>query len=816
MSWLQAIHSGELRERLEDQFGAWGYVVCRHRWLVIMLVALVCAGLFSQLKNIRFDGTFTGFFYKEDPALKLYNEFRDQYGRDNNIVVLLKTNRVFDFEFLDYLKAFHEQLEQEIPYLVEVDSLINARQTRGVDDTLVVRDFLEQWPKNGKELHRLQQQALRNPNYIGTFLSADAHYTAIHIKNQAYSGSPSGDQSISDDLMAGFDEVPKAAPVEKHVLNHIEEAEIRDALDRVIDQFKRPGVEIYVAGGAYTTSAMVDIYAQGMTKYTGFAVLVIGFLLLVIFRRLSMVFLPLTVAVLAMLSSLAPMAILKIPVSFSMQIVPPFLIAVGVGNSVHICTIFYQAINRGDSKTDAIAYSLQHCGLAVVMTSLTTAGGLLSFLSSHMKPIAEFGTITPLGVVFTLLFSLIFLPALLAVIPVKPHARRSDSQNKKIGLVEKTVAAVGDYSVTHANQIIAIWFISIAIALFAASKINFSFWTLKQLPPDHPIATAIKAVDKNLSGIVPLEIIVDSGRENGVKDPAFLKKLDAVNDLVADFNQQGKRLIRAISIVNINKELHQALNRNNKRFYTIPNDPALVAQELLLFENSGSDDLEKVVDSQFRYARVTISIKNSDAVVFKPILDEFFTEFDKIFAGYSYKKTGVTILTVSIFNELYLSMAKSYVIAFLIITPLMVLLIGSVRIGLLCMIPNLAPIVLTLGMMGAAGIDLTTATLLVGSVAMGLAVDDTIHIMHNFQRYNLRGDDVLTAIRKTFETTGMAITFTTLVLTAGFLIFMFNTLIEWIFFGLVASFSIAVALLADLTLAPALLAKLYKYQPVQE
>jgi predicted RND superfamily exporter protein len=812
MQLIDAIKSGHLREDIEARFGRWGKTVFRFRWLIIFLTAVLCSGLFSQLKHIQFDGTFIGFFYKDDPALQAYNDFRDQYGRDDNVIILLKTDDIFELDFLNYLKAFHERLEADVPYLVEIDSLINARQTLGVDDTLLVKDFLEDWPETAADLKRLKTIAYDNPNYIDTFLSADGKYTAIHMKNQGYLYQQ---PDITDDLLAGFEETSEAEPTEKILLSHIEEAEIQHTIDSIVTDFQRPDTEIFIAGGPYSTAALVDIYAQGMTKYTGIAIALIGFLLLVIFRRFSMVFLPLAVAFLAMMASLSPMAILKIPVSFSMQIVPSFLIAVGVGNSVHVCTIYYQAIDRGYSKLDAIVYSLQHCGMAIVMTGLTTAGGLLSFLASDMKPIAEFGTITPLGVLCALLFSLTLLPALLAVLPAKARKQQGDNENEK-SFIAKIVTAVGDYSVQNPNKVLGVWALCIASAIIMALQIQFSFWVLKQLPPDHEVVAAITEIDDNMSGIVPLEFIIDSGKENGVKDPEFLNRLDKVNDLIDEFHKEHHEFIRSISIVNINKELHQALNQNDKAFYAIPDDPLLVSQELLLFENSGADDLEKVVDGTFRYARLTIATKNADAVIFKPMLEKFLVGFDKLFEDYDYTKTGVFILSVEIFNELYASMAKTYIIAFMVITPLMILLIGSLRVGLLCMIPNLAPITLTLGMMGTFGIDLTTATLLVGSIAMGLVVDDTIHFMHNFQRYYLRHNDVADAVDRTLRSTGLAITITTLVLSAGFLVFIFNTMLEWVYFGIVAGFCIFLALLADITLAPALLAKLYKHNPQEQ
>ena len=772
--------------------------------MIILLTAAGCTLLFSQLQYLKVDGTFTGFFHRSDPAIQIYDEFRNQYGRDDNIIILLQSEDIFDLTFLNTLKKLHQQLEQETPFLIEVNSLINARHTIGADEELIVSDFLEKWPETQEEATKLKAAALASTSYIGIYLSKDAHYAAIHIKNQSFAKT----ELINEELASGF-ETTNENHSQPHGLTHLEEAEIRHSIDRTIADYKDTHIEFFIAGGAYTTTALMEEYSNGVIRYTGVALILIAFLLLVIFRKFTMIFLPLTVSFLAMLSALSVMSILEIPVSFSMQIVPSFLIAVGVGNSVHLFTLYYQALNEGRDKQHALCYSLQHSGLAIVMTGLTTAGGLVSFLSSSMKPIAEFGIVTPIGILFTLYFSLVLLPALISIIPATPSTNSVNSNHIQ-QVIRKLIVALGNFSVDRAPLVVGMWFCMVIISIVMALQINFSFYIYKQLPPDHPVIRALNQIDTKFTGIIPLEIIIDSGTENGVKDPAFLKKIDQLYTLIDTFEYEGEKFSKVVSIVDINKEIHQALNNNNPQFYQIPEDPELVAQELLLFEISDTDELEKVVDYPFRHARVTIAARSLDAVKAKPMMQAFLVEFEKIFAGYSYKKTGILELSVSIFNELYISMASTYIIAFLVITPIMIILMGSLKIGLLSMIPNLAPIIITLGIMGTFGIDLTTATLLVGSIAMGLVVDDTIHFMHNFQRYHLRDGDIKQAVSQTLQSTGMAITFTTLVLSAAFLVFVFNTLIDWIFFGVVASICIVIALFADITLAPALLTLLHK------
>jgi predicted RND superfamily exporter protein len=197
-------------------------------------------------------------------------------------------------------------------------------------------------------------------------------------------------------------------------------------------------------------------------------------------------------------------------------------------------------------------------------------------------------------------------------------------------------------------------------------------------------------------------------------------------------------------------------------------------------------------------------------VVFAPVIKKFMKEVNEILGEqYTAFSTGIMDLSFNIFREMQFSMAKTYVIALMVITPLMILLIGSVKIGLVSMLPNLAPIIITLGVMSLVGIDLTAATLLTGSIAIGLVVDDTIHFMHNFRRFFGQTGCVQQAIHKTLETTGQAITFTTIVLTSAFMIFMLNEVSEWAYFGFITGFCISIALLADLLLAPALVTLLF-------
>jgi predicted RND superfamily exporter protein len=263
-------------------------------------------------------------------------------------------------------------------------------------------------------------------------------------------------------------------------------------------------------------------------------------------------------------------------------------------------------------------------------------------------------------------------------------------------------------------------------------------------------------------------------------------------------------------VVDVLRETNQALNENRASHYTVPTDRQLVAQELLLFENSGSDDLENMVDSQLQTARLTLRLPWREAGDYTTVVDDIQQRVNAAFDGEAEGRvTGLMMIFARTLDAMMSSIAKSYTIAVFVITLMMVLLVGHIRLGLISMIPNLLPITIVLGVMGLWGLPLDAFTMLIGSIALGLAVDDTVHFMHNFQRYYRQTGDTVEAITHTLHTAGRAMVITTIVLSLGFLIFMRSEMNNLLNFGGLTGLAIVLALMADLLLAPALMTLIF-------
>jgi predicted RND superfamily exporter protein len=790
-----------MRERIESWMAAWGRVAYRHARIIVLLVILAVTALGSQPPKIEFDTSTESFLHSDNPLRVTYDAFRDQFGRDDLIVIAIETDDVFAPAFLEKLRAFHDDLENEVPSLEDIRSLVNARNTRGEGDELIVGDLLEDWPETPAQLAEVRRIALANPLYRDQLISRDGRFTTVLIETNAYS-------ALGEDVdaLAGFDEpAADATPAsgERPFMTGEENTAIVAAVDAVVGRYDAPGFRIYASGAPVMVEALHRAMQTDMARFTALAVLTIAVFLALLFRRSVGVLLPLITVVLSLIATLSIMAATGFAITLPTQILPSFLLAVGVGYSVHVLVIFFQRRRVGDDKEDAIAFALGHSGLAIVMTCLTTAGGLISFAAAEIAPIADFGIFAPVGVVMALVFTAILLPALTAVVPMR-EGRRS----RRTGLVlsQRLLVRTGDFATAHAP---AITFVSAGLlcaALLGASMLHFSHDPIKWFPEDDPFRQSADLLNRELKGAMFMELLVDTGRENGLQDPEILKRMEAVRSYAAGVQLGDVYVGKTIGLTDVVKETHQALNENRSEFYEIPDDALLVAQELLLFENSGSDDLEDLVDSRFSKGRMTLKVPFVGAVQYRAFLDKTTPRFAEILGDeVELTVTGLMVIVGRTITAIITTMARAYAIALAIITPLLILLIGRVRIGLVAMIPNLTPIILTLGLMGWAGIPIDAFTLLIGSIAIGLAVDDTIHFMHNFRRYFEASGDVRYAVHETLASTGQALLYTSLVLSAGFFIYMLATMNNLFYFGLLTGLTIILAFLADVVLAPALM-----------
>ncbi|MFP4040566.1 MAG: efflux RND transporter permease subunit [Desulfosudaceae bacterium] len=793
-----------IKARIELFFEDYARLLYAHRVKTLLLVFLVIGAILYKLPALTVDTNSEALLRDSDPSKIVYNQFRDQFGQDRMIVIAITAENLFSEDFFTRLRSLHRDLEERVPYVDEVTSLINARNTRGEDDRLIVEDLLERWPRERSvDFDRLKQQVMNNPAFLDQIISADGRTTAVVVKPNVYQTRAAETEDaladFGDDSFAG-----EIAPAEKpHYLSEKESEELVAAVNSIVEEYEKPDFAMAYAGAPAVMSVFNKYTMKDLRLCFLLSFIVAMIFLAVLFRRASGVILPQIVVNAASFSALGLMGWFGVPVKMTTTVLPAFLLCVGVADSVHILSIFYRQVDEGQGKADAIAYAMGHSGLAVTLTTLTTAAALLSFSFAELTAMGELGLFAAAGVVLALFYTITMLPALIAFVPVRRKPGRTSQDGT---LMDRTLLMTAGFSTRYPVRIIIVSLILFAICFHFMFNLRYSDHVVNYFPKTLPIRNDIDYIDRHLNGALNVEIIIDTGRENGLYEPVMLNRIERLAHDLETMRFPDIAVGKVTSINHILKETNQALHDNDPDFYTIPRDYNTIAQEFLLFENAGAEELETIVDSQFSRTRVTAKVHWVDSVYLDEFINSVKTYVDGLFQDTATVQiTGMSALMARTISAALSSMTKSYILAFGVIAVMMILLVGDVKTGLFSMIPNILPIILTLGIMGALDVPMDLTSLMIASIAMGLVVDDTVHFIYNFRKYYLKSGNAFAAVNQTMTGVGRALLITTIVLSCGFFVTIFATLSHTFRFGIFTGITILFALLADFILAPALM-----------
>ncbi len=792
------------KAKLEKGFGQMGLSIYAHPWIWLLSCVLLIGLMASQLVHIKQDTSIEGYLKKGDPAIERFNQFKNVFGKDEVFIITVAVDEIFNQDFVNKMRAFHEQLEAEVPYVERVDSLANARFTYGEDDTMYIEDLLPEYlPEDPQQLQTLKDYLKNSEAYNNYLISEDQKVLVgtVRLLPFIFQKDEDGNQEQL----------------------YIEDAQLKEAIGKVNEVMDdHRGIlsdDIRVTGSISMAVYLSTVMGEDFGKFTGLALLLIGTILYFIFRRISGVIMPLVIMLLGVVVTISLMAIQNSPLQVATSILPSFLLAVCVGDSIHLLTIFYKEYDKGASKQRALAYSLEHTGLAIFFTSITTAAGLASFSFSEIAPIAALGYYGAVGSIVAFVLTVLILPTLISLLPLKrktltlgdEHADGPVDKEHSTKL-QKILLWFAGVSVKYAKSIVAIGLILFAGSIYFVSQLNFSHAPVTWLPEDHPVRQDHDFYDHMIGGTLPLEIVIDTGKKRGINDAQFLQTLDAIQKDLNAWQEPAFSVSKVIAVTDIVKESHRALNGNAPEYYSIPDDSELIAQELFLVELDKPQDLYQMIDKDYQVARVTVLIPSVDAFHILKFIGNVESYLDAQLEplGVDYYFTGVTPVLGSTFAKMIVSTAESYAIAGMAITVMMILLIGSLKLGLLSMIPSLLPILIVLALVSIAGIPLDILTMLVGSIAIGLTVDDNVHFMHSFRRVYFQTGDAVKAIDDTLLSTGRAMLITSIVLSVGFFIYTQSGMLNMKLFGVVTASCIILALFATFLLAPALMVLSHK------
>lgn len=821
------------RSAASPLFVAWARFVLRFR-IPLIAVSLAITALFAWIsaEKLEVNNTTEYFAVGNSEVADRLEEFRDDFGKDDFFVVLVEGD-VFTTEFLDRLEALHTELEgfdleiasrgerradrmgaklgivkeattdplagefddfgdggwggeddwgEEGGTLVEeVMSLVNARQTVPTVDGIQVQGLLDD-PAVKEDLPALKARVLADPFINGNLVGENAGHTVLMVRTDFMNEE---DSTLVDNALAALAETHEA-----------------------------PGFAVSMTGTPHLNSALNSLVISDMKRLVVAAAIVMILLLILLFRHPVGVFGPFMVVGMASIWTLGAMALYGAPITLVSNVLPAFLAAVGIGDSVHIQSVFRESRNHGMSTTDAVIASVGSTGLPVVFTTITTMAGLLSFQFAGTVAIQEMGLFGAFGVSIAMLHSLVFLPAVLSFLQKGNLGGGHTESGRQTDRIDALLAWCGGLSRSAAGRqrTLGLGVLLVLGAVGGMSLLRVYHNPLVWLGSDAETTQGIETMDAEVGGVTSVNLLITTDAENGVKDRELLAGLDALDDWVLSYEhpEMGKIATSTSSLSDIVKETNRALHGGDAAHYVVPEDQRAVSDALFLFENAGPDELSRIATADLGKTHFTARVLWLDATGYLPFMEHLKEGVDRFLPEDAQARpTGSILSVITVVNAILMDLMKSFGAAFIAITLMMVVLLRDVKLGLVAMIPNLLPIALIMGFMGYAGITIDLTNLLIASIVIGIAVDDTIHFLYQFQSGHRATGDVEAAIDHAMDHAGRAMVSTSIVLTAGFGVYITSSLVSMQRFGLLVGFTCMIALFVDLIIAPALLRTLY-------
>ncbi len=801
-----------LMERLSKWFENLGAFTYDHKGLVIIGALLLLGISVFFTYKVRFDNSFESYFEKDDPAYVTYLQFRKDFGSDEIAYILYeapeKTHGAWDLEVIKQIARLTDALENEVPFVKEVTSVYNAEFIEGKDDELLIHAILDPFPQTQDELLAIREKVMKKPLLVGTLISKDGRYGAILMEMEK--SSVDAQETLIFDPARGTD------------MDNLYPQVTNDAIERILARPEYKSIQFHYTGDVPLGSVYNRITRSESTRLGIIAFSVIGALLLFFFRKPLAVIGPLVIMLMAILSAtgFAGMMGWKLDLMFTM--LPGTLVTVGVASAVHILTGYTVFQKKLKDKRSAIRKTMLLVGVPCLFTMLTDVAGFGSTNISPITAIQHFAFYSAIGVMMGFLLTVTLFLSVLPMFDFLPESAPSaeDKSAPGNGVSRKKPFSVRFFAGLSRFDSRYYWKITIAWTLFfILSASGIAFLTvdsnlLTEFSEDVPIRKTTEFVDEVMIGAGGFNYIFDSGKPDGISDPEFLKRVDRIQSRI---DEEKELVMKTMSVVDLLKDINQSFHGEDPAYYVLPESRELNAQYLLLYEMSGGEKLETYITGDQRMVNLEVHAKLVPSSIYKKVTDSINEFIEKNYDESSRPiLTGSGFLWVQLIEYIVQSQIFGFSLAFCIIAIMMCLVLGSIRIGLLAMVPNLAPVLVTLGFMGWAGIPLDYVKLLVASIAIGIAVDDTLHFILRFRLDFQHTRNYQQALESSLNDVGRAIFITTLALLAGFSVNLLSVMNSISEFALLTLITLSVAAIADYFLTPALIIGLKAFGPEKD
>jgi predicted RND superfamily exporter protein len=760
-----------------ERVAAW---LARHPRRVVVATLLVTAVLGVFAVQVRIENALESMLPAGDPAVAFYDEVRRQFGSDDVGVVGVLADDVFSIPTLEKISRVTAALAK-LPGIQGVISITNTKDIAA--DVVNPPPLLPRMPPSPDEVAALRAKLAAVPLYRENMVAPDGRGAAITVLF-----SP-----MSDAQYADLD------------------------LDRRIAQVlaAEQGPErLYYTSAAHVKQAAVDLMRRDLIRFTPVALLVVIFSLWLSFRTKRGVLLPLAAVSIALVCTIGVLVLSGRAITIGTSVLPPLLLVVGTSYAIHVMARYYEQSEEGTERIPVVERAYARVWLPLTISALVTVVGFGSLMVNRIPAIWELGAFAVVGVLFVALVCLTFLPAALALVPVERVARRArDGSPALSGMLERLARAV-------ACSPRPIWWLAAAlavIALLGMRRIEVDADFLTYFSPRSAVRQANEIINHEVVGSNPFYVVVEGPEAGSLKRWTNLWLL---KDLQR-FLRTLPGITSSISIVDYLELLESGLNTStgdlvvNERGDVVPaqkprtfwEDPAALEPVLKVVAQS-PETFSGFVTRDFDKASIVVRTTLSGSRAIEQTLARIREYVGSHFpAELRVRPTGNLVILTGTTSEIVAGQVKSLALALGVIFLVLTLMFLSLRIGFLAILPNVFPILIFFGVMGALGIRLNLGTSLIAAIALGIAIDSTIHYMARLNM-ELRGEtDQQAAITRALRRVGAPIIYTTVALALGFLIFAFSSFVPIQDFGRLSSITMATALGANLVLLPALLAQ---------
>ncbi len=755
------------------------YVVT-HPWRIFLLSIVVIMFTASGARFLEFTNDYRVFFSEDNPELKAFEAMQDIYTKTDNVLFVVEPENgdVFSKKTLDVIEQLTDQSWQ-IPYSTRVDSITNFQHTIAQDDDLQVSDLVENaLESTDNELAYVRYVALNEPLLVNRLVSQQAHVTGVNITIQLPGKT--------------LTEVPEVANFARQIAAEIEAT--------------HPEHKIHITGLAMMNNAFGESSQNDMQTLVPIMFLTIIVVLGVLLRSVSAV-----LGVVIMISStimfaMGGMGWLDWKLTAATAGIPTILMTMAVADTVHLLVTFLHNMRSGETRIEAMKDSLRINLQPIFITSITTAIGFLSMNFSDVPPFHDLGNVVAIGVMFAFVLSVTLLPALMMILPIRVKATKQKDGHAMMRLSDFVIA----------NQKLLLWgmgLLGIAIISFVPqNRLDDQFVEYFDETVDFRQATEFS--NDNLAGIYTLQYSLNQGESGGVSDPAFLQSVESFSQWLRTQDE----VMHVQSITDTFKRLNKNMHNDDPAQYRLPESRELAAQYLLLYELSlpYGLDLNDQIDIDKAQTRINITLTNLHT-------EEMLAMENRVSSWLSENEQQVNF-TVASPNLMFAHIGKRNVssmligttIALIIISFILVIALRSTRIGLISLAPNLIPAGMAFGLWGMTVGMVGMSLSVVAGMTLGIVVDDTVHFLSKYLRARReKGLDAEQAVSYAFNTVGIALWVTSLVLVLGFFVLGQSHFALNADLGAMAAITIAVALIMDFLFLPPLLMNLEENKHAQ-